>query len=377
MHKDLQNRKSLCDPAIINVSEGTITLSGDWSCHFIDENIIKDSKLDLNIKFVDASAIGRMDTTGAFFIAKLIMALNDKQSQPQIKLSSKHKTLYELVTENLSFEVEHKDDFTTFDTAYRIGFRTTRYVHDFVQLLGFLGEITDSSLRIIRTPWKVRWRLIMDIVYSTGYQAIGIICLLAFLIGVVLAYQMGGQLLTYGANIFIVNLLGISLLREFAPLITSIIVAGRSGSAFAAQIGTMKVQEELDALRTFGIPPIGRLVLPRIVGLLIALPLLVVLADIASIAGGMIMSKAYLGLSYTEFLTQFGNSISFNTYMVGLVKTPVFALIIAAVGCYRGLCVKGDAASIGEETTKSVVYSIFLIIIADATFSILFSMAGL
>ena len=377
MHKDPQNRKNLCNPAIINISRNTIELSGDWSWHCLDENIVKDSTLDSKITFIDASTIGHMDTTGAFFIAKLIKALKDKKCQPQIKLSSKHETLYGLVTENISFEVAHEDDFTTFDTAYRIGFRTTRYVHDFIQFLGFLGEITDSSLRIVKTPWKVRWRLIMDIVYSTGYQAIGIICLLAFLIGVVLAYQMGGQLLTYGANIFIVNLLGISLLREFAPLITSIIVAGRSGSAFAAQLGTMKVQEELDALRTFGIPPIGRLVLPRIIGLLIALPLLVVLADIASIVGGMIMSKAFLGLSYTEFLTQFGNSISFNTYMIGLVKTPVFALIIATVGCYRGLCVKGDAASIGEETTKSVVYSIFLIIIADATFSILFSMAGL
>jgi phospholipid/cholesterol/gamma-HCH transport system permease protein len=232
-------------------------------------------------------------------------------------------------------------------------------------------------MKVIRTPWNISGRLILDIIYSTGYQAIGIITLLAFLIGVVLAYQMGGQLIAYGANIFIVKLLGLSLLREFAPLITSIIVAGRSGSAFTAQIGTMKIQEELDALRTFGISPIERLVLPRLCGLIIALPLLVVLADISSVIGGMIMSKVYLGISYGEFISQFHTDISFYTYFIGLIKTPVFALIIASVGSYRGFCVHGHASSIGEETTKSVVYSIFLIIIADAIFSILFSSAGL
>ena len=386
MHKDLENRKVDCQRQATIESQGNeLILSGDWTWQCIAEELLNHPPL-LTLKpkktpllKINAQRIEHFDSIGAYYLTKLVHLLEKKKIQTEIiHIADNHQALYSLALKDADFSTESKSrSISPFDVAQRIGFRTRNYFYDSIKFFAFVGEVTLSSWQMARTPWKVRWRLIFDIVFSAGYQAVGIICLLAFLIGIVLAYQIGGQLLQYGANIFIVDLLGISLLREFAPLISAIIVAGRSGSAFAAQIGTMKVQEEVDALRTFGISPVTRLVLPRIIGLIIALPLLTIMANIASVFGGMVMSKAYLGLGYVEFIIQFGKSISFDTYMVGLVKTPVFALLIAAIGCYRGLRVRGDSASIGEETTNSVVYSIFLIIIADALFSILFSMAGI
>ena len=364
---------------IVKINDQKIALTGKWEWSQLNENILNINVKDHNITELDCSNISKLDTTGALFILKFMQLLKkSNQYPPKIIIKPKHKRLYNLIVDNTDDAsiVAPKNEAPR-SATFLIGYKTSHYYIDFINFISFFGEVTSSLMKVMRTPWNISGRLILDIIYSAGYQAIGIITLLAFLIGIVLAYQMGGQLMTYGANIFIVKLLGLSLLREFAPLITAIIVAGRSGSAFTAQIGTMKIQEELDALRTFGISPIERLVLPRLCGLIIALPLLVVLADMSSVIGGMIMSKIYLGIGYGEFISQFHTDITFYTYFTGLIKTPVFALIIASVGCYRGLCVHGHASSIGEETTKSVVYSIFLIIVADATFSILFSSAGL
>ncbi len=377
MHKDPENRFIDFKKATIIPSGNTLVLLGDWTWCCLSEQILDNLYINKNIENIDARKIASLDSSGAFFITQILKRFSKANQILHIELNEKHQSLYELIAKNTHSKIKEKRAFSPFDIAYRIGAGTSQIFRDLFYFLGFIGEVAETTIQGAKAPWKLRGKLVFDIIYSAGYQAVGIICLLAFLIGVVLAYQIGGQLLQYGANIFVVNLLGISLLREFAPLITAIIVAGRSGSAFAAQIGTMKVQEEVDALRTFGITPIGRLVLPRIFGLLISLPILVIFADIASVFGGMVMSKAFLGLGFGDFLSQFAQNISFSTYMIGLVKTPVFALIIASVGCYRGLNVRGDAASIGEETTKSVVYSIFLIIIADAIFSILFSFAGL
>ena len=191
-----------------------------------------------------------------------------------------------------------------------------------------------------------------------------------------MSYQIGLQLSNYGASIYVVDLLGISVLREFGPLITAIIIAGRSGSAFAAQIGSMKIQEEIDALQTIGISPIRRLVVPRILGLIIVLPLLVVWADLFGLLGGMIMSKMTFDIPPATFLTRLVSHTYLTNYLIGLVKTPVFAALIATVGCFRGFAVTGSSVSVGRETTKSVVQSIFLIIVADALFSIVFSTVG-
>jgi phospholipid/cholesterol/gamma-HCH transport system permease protein len=201
--------------------------------------------------------------------------------------------------------------------------------------------------------------------------------LLAFLIGIVLAYQGADQLKRFGAEIFTINLLGVGLLREIAGLITAIIIAGRSGSAFTAQIGTMRVNEELDAMQTIGINTVDTLVLPRILGLVIALPFLTFYADIMGMIGGAVMCYFDLHITLPVFLRQLQDAISLNTFLVGIIKAPVFALIIALVGCYEGLQVERNAASVGRLTTRSVVESVFLVIVLDAAFSIIFSLIGI
>ena len=212
---------------------------------------------------------------------------------------------------------------------------------------------------------------------ETGINALPIVGLLSFLIGVVLAYQAIDQLKQFGAQQLTVNGLGIIVLREMGVLMTSIIIAGRSGSAFTAQIGTMRVNEEIDAMQTMGLNTIDTLVLPRIIGLVIALPLLTFYADIMAIIGGGLMCYFDLGMTIPVFLRQLQGAITVKTMFVGLIKAPVFAFVIALVGCYEGFQVERNAASVGLLTTRSVVEGIFLVIVLDAAFSIMFSVLGI
>jgi len=194
---------------------------------------------------------------------------------------------------------------------------------------------------------------------------------------VVVAYQGSDQLRQYGANIFVTDLVGLSTLREFAPLMTAIIIAGRSGSAYAAQIGTMVVTQEIDAMRTIGIAPLEMLVLPKLIALLIAMPLLTVFADVLGVAGGMLMAQVQLGVTFNEFIERFPKAVSPTAYMVGIGKAPVFAAIIALVGCFQGFRTEGGADSVGRHTTRAVVQSIFLVIMVDGAFLVAFSVLDL
>jgi len=240
-------------------------------------------------------------------------------------------------------------------------------------LLSFVGEGALALAGCVAHPARFRWRPILYNIRSAGFDALPIVGLLSFLLGIVVAYQGADQLRQYGANIFVADLVGLSMLREFAPLITAIIVAGRSGSSYAAQIGTMSVTEEIDAMRTLGIAPLEMLVLPKIVALAIALPLLTVFADVLGVFGGMLMSRAQLGVGFGEFSDRFVKAVGISDYLIGICKAPAFAAIIAVVGCFQGFRTKGGADSVGRQTTRSVVQSIFLVIVADALFSIAFS----
>ena len=244
-------------------------------------------------------------------------------------------------------------------------------------LLGFVGETALALLACVAHPKRLRWRPILYNIRSAGFDALPIVGLLSFLMGIVVAYQAADQLRRFGANIFVADLVGLSMLREFAPLMTAIIIAGRSGSAYAAQIGTMAVTEEIDAMRTIGIAPLELLVLPKIIALVIALPLLTVFADLLGVFGGMVMAQAQLGVGYADFLERFSKAVSPTAFLVGVGKAPVFAVIIAVVGCFQGFQTHGGADSVGRQTTRSVVQSIFLVIVADALFSIAFSMLDL
>lgn len=244
-------------------------------------------------------------------------------------------------------------------------------------LLGFVGETALALLACVAHPKRLRWRPILYNIRSAGFDALPIVGLLSFLMGIVVAYQAADQLRRFGANIFVADLVGLSMLREFAPLMTAIIIAGRSGSAYAAQIGTMAVTEEIDAMRTIGIAPLELLVLPKIIALVIALPLLTVFADLLGVFGGMVMAQAQLGVGFVDFLDRFSKAVSPTAFLVGVGKAPVFAVIIAVVGCFQGFQTHGGADSVGRQTTRSVVQSIFLVIVADALFSIAFSMLDL
>ncbi len=239
--------------------------------------------------------------------------------------------------------------------------------------LAFVGEAFTILLRSIAQPHRIRWRAILHNVQSAGFDALPITGLLSFLMGIVIAYQGADQLQRFGANVFVADLVGIAMLRELSPLLTAIIVAGRSGSAYAAQIGTMKVTEEIDALRTVGVGPQELLVLPKMLALIVVLPLLTVYTDITGVLGGMLMARTQLGLSFDVFLERLDSAISMSTYLTGISKAPVFAMIIALVGCHRGFEAAGSADSVGRQTTIAVVQSIFLVIVADALFSVIFN----
>jgi phospholipid/cholesterol/gamma-HCH transport system permease protein len=239
-------------------------------------------------------------------------------------------------------------------------------------LLGFFGRIAVVLSLAFAHVRMLRFSSIVRHIHETGVSAIPIVSLIAFLISVVVAYLGAQQLSRFGATIFVVDLVTIAVLREMGVLLTAIIVAGRSGSAFAAEIGEMQLNEEIDALRAMGMNPIELLVVPRLVGLVIALPCLAVIADAMGLAGGGLLSLLQLHIPLTQFTIRLREALSPTTFWAGLVKAPIFALLIGMVGCYRGMQVRDSARELGRLTTMAVVQSIFLVILADAAFAILF-----
>ena len=254
---------------------------------------------------------------------------------------------------------------------YRIG----RKIHLIVQgvnlFLNFLGEAFVVFLHSVLHPSTIRYRSINSQIISAGFHALPIIAVSSFLIGVVVAFQSIVQLQKFGADILIVDMIGISLTRELAPLITAIVIAGRSASAFTAQIGAMKMTQEIDAMKTMGFHPYLFLVWPRVIALMIVMPLLIFFADIVGIFGGMVIANTQSQLSYTEFINRLQGALPVRHFIIGIAKGPFFALLIAFVGTYRGFQVSLNTESIGLFTTKSVVNAIFLVIACDALFSIL------
>ena len=251
--------------------------------------------------------------------------------------------------------------------AFRLGY----------DLLGFYGLVSLRLARVAVQPRRLRLTATVRHLEETGLNALPIVGLISLLVGLVLAYQGVDQLRAFGAEIYMVNLVGVATLREMGILLTAIVIAGRSGSAFTAEIGTMKVNEEVDALSTLGLDPVEILVLPRLIALLITLPLLAFFADIMSLVGGAIGGMLLIRLTLPQFLDQLSIAVTPTMFWVGVVKAPVFAFVIAMVGCFEGLRVSGSAESVGRQTTKSVVESIFLVIVLDALFSILFSILGI
>ncbi len=245
------------------------------------------------------------------------------------------------------------------------------------RILGFVGLVAVTALRLVRHPGRLRVTATVAQMEQTGVNALAIVGMLSFLIGVVIAYQGADQLRRFGAEIYTVDLLGVGILRELGVLMTAIIIAGRSGSAFTAQIGTMRVNEEIDALTTIGLDPVEVLVIPRLFGLLLTLPMLALYANLMGLLGGCLMAWGVLGITIPQFVGELQSALSPRTFWIGVFKAPFFAAIIATVGCYEGFQVSRSAESVGRLTTLSVVESIFLVIVTDAVFSVFFSVLGI
>ncbi len=239
-------------------------------------------------------------------------------------------------------------------------------------VLGFLGRISAVIGHVFSRPQALRLPSVTRHVYETGVKAVPIVSLIAFLISVVVAYLGAQQLSKFGATIYVVDLVALGVLREMGVMLTAIMVAGRSGSAFAAEIGTMQLNEETDALRAMGMNPVELLVVPRILGLIVALPLLTVIADAMGLTGGCLLSLLELRIPPAQFISRLREAISATTFWAGLIKAPVFALLIGAVGTYRGMQVRESARELGRLTTVAVVQSIFLVILADALFAVFY-----
>lgn len=324
---------------------------------------------------LDCSAVEALDTAGTWLLQATVRDLERRGRRVALRLRPEHRALLEMIRSPALAEAEPAPRRPTL--LARVGRWALGSLEQALAMVAFVGESAVAGARAIAQPSHIRWRSVLHEVQTAGFDALPIVGLLSFLLGLVIAYQGAGPLARYGANTFVADLVGLAMLRELAPLITAIVVAGRSGSAWAAQIGTMKVTEEIDALRTVGIDPLEFLVLPKILALVVALPLLTVFSDALGVLGGMVMSRSELGLRFEDFLDRFVQGVRLPDYLVGVGKAPVFAAVIALVGCHQGFRVSGDAESVGRHTTVSVVQSIFAIVVVDALFSVVFSWLGI
>ncbi|MGD8327019.1 MAG: ABC transporter permease [Sphingomonadales bacterium] len=257
-----------------------------------------------------------------------------------------------------------------------VGIGTLNFLESVGSILSFFGLVIARLMRLLAKPKKLRLTSIVFHMEQVGFKALPIVGLLCFLIGLVIVQQGAFQLRQFGAEVFVVNLIGISALRELGILLTAIIAAGRSGSAFTAQIGSMKLHEEVDALETIGLDPVDTLVIPRLLALVLLLPLLTFYADVMALAGGAIWSWVALDISPATFIRRLNDAVVIKDFWVGVIKAPVFGMVIAVVGCFNGLNVSGGAESVGKHTTMSVVQSIFMVIVLDAFFAIFFTAIG-
>lgn len=362
---------------IIDHEKLTIALEGDWRITHLEkvqQKIAACQPLSITSVTMNGQSIQNLDSAGALALMHFIEKLEQWQLQVSLdQFKESHLTFFNLIKNQKSklhvapAPLEKKSIF------YAIG---EEALYKLNQAKGLFALIGDLSIRGLNACISIKRFHVISIIanlYHAGIKALPIVGMLSFLIGIVLAYQMGLQLQTYGANTFIAYLSGMAIFREFAPLITAIIVAGRTSSAFTAQIGSMKINEEIDALNTMGLSPTEFLVLPKVVGLLLVFPLLIFWSDIFSVLGAMYMSYIMLDIHYLEYLSRLKDAVGLQQFMLGMYKAPVFALIIALVGCFQGFSVSASADNIGLQTTKSVVQALFLIIVADAAFSILYS----
>jgi phospholipid/cholesterol/gamma-HCH transport system permease protein len=320
---------------------------------------------------VDASGIDYCDGSGI----ALLLHLRNQQSRRggELEIHGLHaefeKLLHDLTGGELLPAAAPEEAETNF--AEQIGKAVFEVLRDIGAVISFVGELFLAMIQAARQPHRVRWRDTLKIAEALGVDALPIVLLIGFLMGLIMAFQAAVPLGQFGAQIFVANLIGLAILRELGPLMTAIVLAGRSGSAFAAEIGTMKVREEIDALRTMGLEPVRFLVVPRVIAALVMTPLLTVFADLVGLMGGSVVLLS-LGFPLITFFHQVQSAVSYGSPVGGLVKAFFFGILVAAIGCLRGLQTKSGASAVGESTTSAVVSGIILIVITDGIFSVVY-----
>lgn len=322
------------------------------------------------VRAVDVSGLGTIDTSGALMLARL------SAQAPVVELVGAHPSAARLVAEvtgrMCAPAPDHDRPLTLKDLLERIGRGVAEAWGETLETLSMVGETVAAIGRGIRRPGTIRWIPTVAIMEAAGFNAIPIVMVLSFFIGAVVAFLGAGILESFGATIFAVELVGFSVLREFGALITAIILAGRSASAFTAQIGSMRMTQEVDAMRVIGMSPMDMLVVPRVIAMVVMAPVLTFLAVIAGIVGGMLVAVVQLDISPALFLSRLQENVGVRYFWAGLVKAPVFAALIAIIGCRQGLEVGSDVISLGRHTTAAVVQSIFMVIVVNAVFALIY-----
>ncbi|MFL1550040.1 MlaE family lipid ABC transporter permease subunit [Pseudomonas sp. D47] len=361
-----------------------LRITGDWTlAHYANLKKLSDTldgQYDAGAR-IDLNGLGALDTAGASLLVELLGPERIEQSaeQTDCSLSAADRALLKTVYRSLNdfcVPTKEPEEATGIQVLARIGRAVDTVWQDGMKLLGFIGLILETFARGMFRP--KRWRLTPMVAHieQTGLDAAPIVALLTFLVGAVVAFLGATVLKSFGATIFTVDLVAFSFLREFGVLLTAILIAGRTASAFTAQIGSMKANEEIDAIRTLGLDPMELLVLPRVMALLVSLPMLTFLAMLSGIVGGGVVCALALDISPAMFLSLLQSDIGVQHFLVGMVKAPIFAFLIAAIGCLEGFKVSGSAESVGAHTTSSVVQSIFVVIVMDAVAALFFMEMG-
>jgi phospholipid/cholesterol/gamma-HCH transport system permease protein len=358
-----------------------LKLSGDWGVSYWQEmqDLVAQIPLKMHALVLDCKHLVQLDSFGAWTLTRFQQHLQEQKISFEFKnCSSDDQNLMHKINEIKMPEdavVERNGGWTA--QIEKLGKTSVDFFYRSSRTTMFLGEVVVRLLQTLAQPKLFRYKSFVKFIAETGIYALPIVGLISFMIGIVLVYQGASQLERFGAAVFTVNLMGISVLRELGILITAIVVAGRSGSAFTAQIGFMKLNQEIDAMLVLGLNPLDLLIIPRITALIVALPLLTLYADFMGLIGGGIMSIHLIDLTWSQFLHQLRLAIAPWTFWTGMIKAPVFAFVIAFVGCYEGIRVSGGAEDVGRRTTRSVVRSIFMVMALDALFSIIYSNLGI
>jgi phospholipid/cholesterol/gamma-HCH transport system permease protein len=324
---------------------------------------------------IDMKDVDQLDTFGAWLLERLVREWTTDRGAPRVvNLSERYNDLItEVRAANRTPPPPLLKENGVVAGIEMIGRSMVQAVYDLRAIVGMLGAVILAAIRVFAHPRSFRITSVVHHLERVGWRAVPIILLITFLIGAILAQQGTFHFRKFGADVFVVDMVGILVLREVGVLIVSIMVAGRSGSAYTAELGSMKMREEMDALRTMGFDPVEVLVLPRVVALLLGLPMLTFLGSMAALYGGGLVCWVYGGISPDVFLARLDEAISLDTFAVGMIKAPFMALIIGIVACLEGLQVEGSAESLGEQTTSSVVKSIFLVIVLDGIFAMFFA----